>query len=68
MKQKRIIKPRQSLSDKQTGTTIFPISRIKRIIKADKELDMMTGEACFMVAVATVGSLPIIAEKTAAKQ
>ncbi len=28
---------------------------MKRIIKADKELDMMTSEASFMVAVATVG-------------
>ena len=54
MKKKRIIKQRQSLAEKQPGTTIFPISRIKRIIKADKELDMMTGEASFVVAVATV--------------
>ncbi|CAD6563819.1 MAG: hypothetical protein TREMPRED_001391 [Tremellales sp. Tagirdzhanova-0007] len=51
-KKKRVTKQRQSLSEKQIGTTIFPISRIKRIIKADEELDMMTGEACFMVAVA----------------
>jgi hypothetical protein len=53
-KPKRIIKQRQSLAEKQPGTTIFPMARVKRIIKADKELDMMTGEACFMVAVATV--------------
>ena len=53
-KPKRIIKQRQSLSEKQTGTTIFPISRIKKICKADKDLDMMTSEATFMVSVATV--------------
>ncbi|ORX39435.1 histone-fold-containing protein [Kockovaella imperatae] len=52
-KKKRVIKQRQSLAEKQQGTTIFPISRVKKIIKADKELDMMTGEACFMIAVAT---------------
>jgi len=53
-KPKRIIKQRQSLSEKQPGTTIFPTSRIKKIIKADKDLDMMTAEAVFMVGVATV--------------
>ncbi|RSH91439.1 hypothetical protein EHS25_009738 [Saitozyma podzolica] len=50
---KRPIKQRQSLAEKQPGTTLFPISRVKRIIKADKDLDMMTGEACFMISVAT---------------
>jgi DNA polymerase epsilon subunit 4 len=55
-KAKRIIKQRQSLSEKQPGTTIFPISRVKKICKADKELDMMTNEATFMVSVATVSS------------
>ncbi|TXT15816.1 hypothetical protein VHUM_00319 [Vanrija humicola] len=52
-KKKRIIKSRQSLAEKKIGTTLFPISRIKRIIKADKELDMMSTEATFLVAVAT---------------
>jgi len=53
-KPKRVIKQRQSLSEKQTGTTIFPISRIKKICKADKDLDILTSEATFMVSVATV--------------
>lgn len=53
-KTKRVAKQRQSLAEKQPGTTIFPIARIKRICKADKDLDMMTSEATFMVAVATV--------------
>ncbi|WWD19832.1 hypothetical protein CI109_104299 [Kwoniella shandongensis] len=52
-KPKRIIKQRQSLAEKQPGTTIFPLSRIKRIVKADKDLDTMSSEAVFMVAVAT---------------
>ncbi|KAL1410846.1 hypothetical protein Q8F55_001789 [Vanrija albida] len=52
-KKKRIIKSRQSLAEKKIGTTLFPLSRIKRIIKADKELDMMSSEATFLVAVAT---------------
>jgi hypothetical protein len=53
-KPKRVIKQRQSLSEKQTGTTIFPISRIKKICKADKDLDILTSEATFMISVATV--------------
>lgn len=53
-KPKRQPKQRQSLAEKQPGTTIFPISRVKKIIKADKELDMMSNEAAFMVAVAAV--------------
>ncbi|WVQ94891.1 hypothetical protein IAU59_001977 [Kwoniella sp. CBS 9459] len=46
-------KPRQSLAEKQLGTTLFPISRVKRIVKADKDLENMSNEAVFMVAVAT---------------
>ncbi|RSH86432.1 uncharacterized protein EHS24_004687 [Apiotrichum porosum] len=52
-KKKRIIKSRQSLAEKAQGTTLFPLSRVKRIIKADKELDVMSSEATFLVAVAT---------------
>jgi DNA polymerase epsilon subunit 4 len=63
-KPKRVIKQRQSLSEKQTGTTIFPISRIKKICKADKDLDILTSEATFMVSVATVSStLQLVVEK-----
>ncbi|WRT70029.1 uncharacterized protein IL334_007022 [Kwoniella shivajii] len=50
---KKISKQRQSLAEKQLGTTIFPLSRIKKIIKADKELENMSSEATFMIAVAT---------------
>ncbi|WWC95185.1 hypothetical protein V866_002040 [Kwoniella sp. B9012] len=50
---KKITKQRQSLAEKQLGTTIFPISRVKKIIKADKELDNMSSEAVFMISVAT---------------
>ncbi|WVR09584.1 hypothetical protein IAU60_006654 [Kwoniella sp. DSM 27419] len=52
-KAKRTIKQRQSLAEKQPGTTIFPMSRIKRIVKADKDLENMSNEAVFLVAVAT---------------
>jgi len=52
-KKKRVTKSRQSLAEKAKGTTIFPLARVKRIIKADKELDMMSSEATFLVAVAT---------------
>ena len=53
-KPKRLIKQRQSLADKQPGTTIFPMSRVKRIIKVDKDVETMSSEATFMIAVATV--------------
>ena len=53
-KPKRIIKQRQSIAERPRGTTMFPISRVKKIIKADGELDMMTSEATFLIAVATV--------------
>jgi hypothetical protein len=53
-KPKRVIKQRQSLAEKQLGTTIFPIARVKRIIKADKELDNLSSEAVFIIAVTTV--------------
>ncbi|EJT45609.1 hypothetical protein A1Q2_01001 [Trichosporon asahii var. asahii CBS 8904] len=52
-KKKRVIKSRQSLAEKQPGTTIFPMARLKKIVKADKDLDMMTTEAVFLVGVAT---------------
>jgi hypothetical protein len=32
---------------------------VKKIIKADKDLDMMTAEAVFMVSVATVSLRPV---------
>lgn len=53
-KKKRIIKSRQSLAEKKTGTTLFPMARVKKIIKADQDLNMMSTEATFLVAVATV--------------
>ncbi|KAK4683645.1 DNA polymerase epsilon subunit 4, partial [Tremellales sp. Uapishka_1] len=51
-KQKRIFKSRQSLAEKQVGTTIFPVSRVKKIAKADRDIDLMTPEATFMLSVA----------------
>jgi DNA polymerase epsilon subunit 4 len=52
-KKKRVTKSRQSLAEKSKGTTIFPLTRVKRIIKADKDLDIMSSEATFLIAVAT---------------
>jgi hypothetical protein len=54
VKAKRIIKSRQSLAEKQPGTTIFPVARVKKIIKADKDVDTMSAEATFLIAAATV--------------
>lgn len=53
-KAKRVIKSRQSLAEKQPGTTLFPIARVKKIIKADKDVDTMSAEATFLIAAATV--------------
>ncbi|KAI9633785.1 histone-fold-containing protein [Dioszegia hungarica] len=52
-KAKRVIKSRQSLAEKQPGTTLFPIARVKKIIKADKDVDTMSAEATFLIAAAT---------------
>ncbi|OWZ38278.1 DNA polymerase epsilon p12 subunit [Cryptococcus neoformans c8] len=49
---KRIIKQRQSLAEKQPGTTMFPVARVKKIVKADRDIDIMSSEAVFMVSVA----------------
>lgn len=49
---KRIIKQRQSLAEKQPGTTMFPAARVKKIVKADRDIDIMSSEAVFMVSVA----------------
>ncbi|WVO21629.1 uncharacterized protein IAS62_002938 [Cryptococcus decagattii] len=49
---KRIIKQRQSLAEKQPGTTMFPVTRVKKIVKADRDIDIMSSEAVFMVSVA----------------
>lgn len=51
---KRIIKQRQSLAEKQPGTTMFPAARVKKIVKADRDIDIMSSEAVFMVSVAAV--------------
>ena len=53
-KAKRPIKSRQSLAEKQAGTTLFPMARVKKLIKADRDLENMSSEATFMIAVATV--------------
>ncbi|ODN95287.1 hypothetical protein L198_04678 [Cryptococcus wingfieldii CBS 7118] len=51
-KTKRVIKQRQSLAEKQPGTTMFPISKVKKIVKADRDVDIMSSEAVFMCAIA----------------
>ncbi|WVQ78996.1 hypothetical protein IAT38_001088 [Cryptococcus sp. DSM 104549] len=51
-KPKRIIKQRQSLAEKPAGTSIFPVARVKRIVKADGDVEIMSNEAVFMVSVA----------------
>ena len=53
-KTRKPIRSRQSLSEKQPGTTLFPMARVKKLIKADRDLDAMSTEATFMIAVATV--------------
>jgi hypothetical protein len=45
--------PKQQ-AERIPGHTILPIARIKRVIKEDKEISLINGEATFCVAAATV--------------
>lgn len=33
---------------------MFPVARVKKIVKADRDIDIMSSEAVFMVSVAAV--------------
>lgn len=41
-------------TDRVPGTTLLPLARVQKIIKADKEMATTTKEAVFLIAVATV--------------
>lgn len=45
--------PRPSLPP-QKGTTVFPLARISKIIKADSAVDICSKEATFLISIATV--------------
>lgn len=47
--------PRASLPP-QKGTTVFPMARVSRIIKADSAVDICSKEATFLISAATVCS------------
>ncbi len=42
-----------AVDDEQLGTTVLPIARVQRIIKADPEMENTSKEAVFMIAAAT---------------
>ncbi|KAI9282670.1 histone-fold-containing protein [Sporodiniella umbellata] len=41
------------MAERAPGSTAFPVARIKRLIKEDKEIAMISSEATFCIAVAT---------------
>ena len=45
--------PRPSLPP-QKGTTVFPLARVSKIIKADSAVDICSKEATFLISAATV--------------
>lgn len=47
--------PRPSLPP-QKGTTVFPMARVSKIIKADSAVDICSKEATFLISAATVCS------------
>lgn len=46
--------------DRLPGTTTLPVARVQRIVKADKEIQMMNKESIFLLSVATVSVAPIL--------
>ncbi|EST08456.1 Transcription factor CBF/NF-Y/archaeal histone [Kalmanozyma brasiliensis GHG001] len=42
-----------SKATKQSGTSIFPTARVARIIKADRDVDICSKEATFLISLAT---------------
>ncbi|WFD44888.1 hypothetical protein MPSI1_003560 [Malassezia psittaci] len=53
--------PRPSLPA-QKGTTVFPVARISKIIKADSAVDICSKEATFLISAATVRRTILIQE------
>ncbi|CDW97953.1 hypothetical protein [Sporisorium scitamineum] len=45
--------PSKSSSKSQRGVSIFPTARVARIIKADRDVDICSKEATFLISVAT---------------
>ncbi len=41
------------------GTSLFPLARVQKIMKADKEMPPASKEAVFLIAIATVSCSPI---------
>ncbi|OMH84594.1 putative transcription factor [Zancudomyces culisetae] len=37
----------------EPGTTVFPVQRVRRIIKTDREVELVTGESVFLISKAT---------------
>lgn len=43
-----------SKPDRTPGTTIIPVSRVKRVVKEDKDISIINAEATFCITYATV--------------
>ena len=41
-------------SGKAQGVTVLPVARVKRIIKEDKDIQMVSNDAVFLISLATV--------------
>jgi hypothetical protein len=54
MQAKKTIHPTESVP----GTTTLPVARVQRIVKADKDIQMVNKEAIFAISVVTVSCSP----------
>jgi DNA polymerase epsilon subunit 4 len=45
------------------GTTSLPVARVQRIVKADKDIQMVNKEAIFAISIVTVSSWPRLVER-----
>ncbi|THH30620.1 hypothetical protein EUX98_g3559 [Antrodiella citrinella] len=50
--------------ERELGKSSFPVSRVQKILKADKELPMMAREATFLISVATEEFIKRMAEES----
>lgn len=52
--------PRKPANERTPGSSLLPVSRVTKIMKADKDLGITAKEAVFLVSIATVSPRPSV--------